>query len=234
MVDVLDLDDASLRCDPACEALPDRNPDALLDLFLDALRRTRDELAALLVEEEDCGRVRLERVPDARQELVEQLLDLSCVDAALVEVSPRRVELRPLVEEVVRSFAVERTEDVVVDIPQKVEASIDPSAFERILGNLITNALCYGLPPVRVRVAPSDRHLRVAVEDAGPGVAKEFIPFLFDRFRRSERSQELAKGTGLGLAIARAYARAHGGDLVYMPAKPQGARFELVLPLSHN
>ena len=112
-----------------------------------------------------------------------------------------------------------------------VDTDIDPAAFERILGNLITNALRYGSPPIRVQLAPSDRHLRVAVEDSGPGVSSEFIPYLFDRFRRSERSQRLAQGTGLGLAIARAYARAHGGDIVYTPARPHGARFELVLPL---
>jgi signal transduction histidine kinase len=171
---------------------------------------------------------------DRMRTLVEQLLDLSRVDAALVEVAPRRVELRSLVEEVVRSFAVERKEEIVLEVPQHIEATVDPNAFERVLGNLITNALRYGSPPVRVHVAPSDRHLRVAVEDAGPGVADEFVPFLFDRFRRSERSKARAKGSGLGLAIARAYARAHGGDVVYRPAQPHGARFELVLPLSEN
>jgi two-component system heavy metal sensor histidine kinase CusS len=71
----------------------------------------------------------------------------------------------------------------------------------------------------------TDRHLRVAVEDEGGGIAPEVVPRLFDRFERGEEGH----GSGLGLAIARAYARAHGGDLLYDP-RERGARFELVLP----
>jgi signal transduction histidine kinase len=71
---------------------------------------------------------------------------------------------------------------------------------------------------------------RVAVEDRGPGVPEEFVPQLFERFTRSARTRSRAGGTGLGLAIARSYAHAHRGDLVYRPALPCGARFELVLP----
>jgi signal transduction histidine kinase len=72
----------------------------------------------------------------------------------------------------------------------------------------------------------------VAVEDRGPGVPPEFVPDLFERFTRSTKAQERGLGTGLGLAIARSYAHAHRGELVYEPALPTGARFELVLP--HN
>ena len=59
----------------------------------------------------------------------------------------------------------------------------------------------------------------------------QFVPDLFERFTRSDASRERAVGTGLGLAIARSYARAHGGDLLYHAAHPQGARFEFVLPV---
>jgi signal transduction histidine kinase len=65
----------------------------------------------------------------------------------------------------------------------------------------------------------------VAVEDAGPGVPKDLEGRIFDRFACGAG----ATGHGLGLAIARAYAQAHGGDLVYDP-RPSGAHFELVIP----
>jgi signal transduction histidine kinase len=121
---------------------------------------------------------------------------------------------------------------VAIKAPEALAALVDPEAFDRILSNLITNALRYGKPPIAVEAAASDRHLRLAVEDRGPGVPNDFVPLLFERFTRSEASQQHhQRGTGLGLAIARAYARAHHGELYYEPAQPQGARFVLVLPV---
>jgi len=71
-----------------------------------------------------------------------------------------------------------------------------------------------------------DTHFRVVVEDSGAGVSPDVAPRLFERFARTESPNV---GSGLGLAIARAYARAHGGDLVYDPGD-KGARFELIVP----
>jgi signal transduction histidine kinase len=56
------------------------------------------------------------------------------------------------------------------------------------------------------------------------------VPQLFDRFARHATTATSVNGTGLGLAIARAYARAHSGDLLYRPAAPRGAAFEITLP----
>src|SRR5436189_5923171 len=63
---------------------------------------------------------------------------------------------------------------------------------------------------------------RIAVEDRVARVAPEFVDDLFERFSRSDRSREQAAGSGLGLAIARAYARAHNGDISYRTARPRG------------
>jgi signal transduction histidine kinase len=166
--------------------------------------------------------------------LVEQLLDLSRLDAEAIDINPQPLKLRDRVEEIVRGAAGEQRDAVQVDVPGELEACVDPNAFDRILSNLVTNAFRYGRPPVIVRAAHSDRHLRVSVEDRGRGVAPEFVPDLFERFTRSEGSRSAAVGTGLGLAIARSYARAHAGDLLYEPADPHGARFQLVLPLERR
>jgi two-component system sensor histidine kinase KdpD len=101
--------------------------------------------------------------------------------------------------------------------------------LERVVSNLVANAALYGAPPIRIAAQQRDRHLRVAVEDAGPGVPKELEGKLFDRFARGGGES----GHGLGLAIARAYAQAHGGDLVHDP-RPGGARFELLIPQERN
>jgi two-component system sensor histidine kinase MtrB len=107
---------------------------------------------------------------------------------------------------------------------------LDGLAFDRIVSNLIANALRYGLRPIAVSASAHDRHFRLAVEDHGAGVPEALEPQLFDRFTRGENAGK--SGAGLGLSIARAYAHAHGGELLYRSANPHGARFELVVPMS--
>jgi signal transduction histidine kinase len=162
--------------------------------------------------------------------LVEQLLDLSRLDAEAIEITPERVHVRSHVEEIVTATAVDPG-SVEIDVPDAAVAVLDRLALDRIVTNLVTNAFRYGTPPVKVRAEQTDRHFRLTVEDRGHGVAPEFVPDLFERFTRSEGSRATARGTGLGLAIARSYARAHGGDLVYEDAMPHGACFRLVLPM---
>jgi two-component system sensor histidine kinase MtrB len=109
---------------------------------------------------------------------------------------------------------------------EDVEWELDAVAVERVVGNLVGNALRHGLPPVRVRASRVNNHLEIAVEDEGSGVPEELRPRLFERFERAGRDA----GHGLGLAIARAYARAHGGELTYEPRVPTGARFAFLVP----
>jgi signal transduction histidine kinase len=163
-------------------------------------------------------------------QLVEQLLDLSRLDADAVAIEPQRMTVRERVEDLVAAVAPDRSGDVKVDVAPGLEAEADPAAFDRIVSNLVINALRYGRPPVVVRAVRAADGLRVVVEDRGEGVPPEFVPDLFERFTRSRQARTLAIGTGLGLAIARSFARAHHGELTYEAAKPTGARFELLLP----
>jgi signal transduction histidine kinase len=163
--------------------------------------------------------------------LVEQLLDLSRLDLAAIHISPVPLRLRPKIEELVRPLADTGPNSVTIAVPPDLEAVVDPAALDRMLSNLIANSLRHGKPPVTITADGQDRHLRLAVEDRGGGVPREFVPRLFDRFARSPESRGRGDGSGLGLAIAQAYARAHGGEIVYEPAVPHGARFEVVIPL---
>ncbi len=165
--------------------------------------------------------------------LVDQLLDLSRLEAEAIRIEPAPILVRPKLEEIVAMAAGDRAREVKIQAEDTLEAVADPTAFERIVSNLVTNALRYGAPPVRLAAEQRDRHFRLSVEDRGSGVPPEFVPNLFERFTRSTTSGDrIAGGTGLGLAIARSYANAHGGDLVYEPVQPHGAHFRLILPLA--
>ena len=159
------------------------------------------------------------------------MLDLSKLDAHAVPIEPKRISVRKRVEEIVALSAGDRVREVNVEVPGDLEAIVDPDAFDRILTNLVTNALRYGRAPVHVSAERENGRLQVAVENRGEGVPSEFVPKLFERFSRSDPSRRRAGGgTGLGLAIAHSYAEALAGELRYREANPHGARFELMLP----
>jgi signal transduction histidine kinase len=160
--------------------------------------------------------------------LLEELLDLSRLDARAINVEPRPLVLKAVLADVVRG-SLATADAVELDIPDDLAAVVDPLVLERVVSNLVGNAARYGAPPIRISAQQRDKYLRVAVEDCGPGVPKELEGRIFDRFARGGGEA----GHGLGLAIARAYAQAHGGDLVHDP-RPGGARFELLIPQERN
>ncbi len=164
------------------------------------------------------------------RELVEQLLDLSRLDAEAVVIRPQRVRVRDRLEEIVHSVSPLDPVEIELDVDPSLEAELDVAALDRIISNLLRNACSYGEPPVLVTAANEHGTLRVTVQDHGPGVPAEFVPLLFDRFARSAGSAAASPGSGLGLAIARSYARAHSGEVSYHDANPHGAAFELLLP----
>jgi two-component system sensor histidine kinase MtrB len=142
--------------------------------------------------------------------------------------------VRAEIEELVAASAGGRTDEIEIQIPEGLEAVVDRTVFERVVSNLLTNALRHGQAPVIVTAAQSDNHFRLAVKDSGEGVPTQFIDELFERFSRSDEARARGLGSGLGLAIARSYARAHGGDLVHEHVQPHGARFELVVPIGRG
>ena len=161
-------------------------------------------------------------------ELADQLLDLSRLDAQAFARNPERIHPRERIDELLARIAPERIDEVEVEVEPSLEVVTDAHAFERVLGNLLSNALRYGEPPIEVRTSWSEV-VDVIVEDHGPGVPDEFVPLLFERFSQADDTPG-REGAGLGLAIAKSFATAVGGDLVYEAAQPSGARFHFLLP----
>jgi signal transduction histidine kinase len=155
--------------------------------------------------------------------LIEQLLDLSRLEAHALDINPERVRIADRLHGILDLYD---GPDVTLEVDDALEAEVDPVVLDRVVSNLVINALRHGAPPVVVSARQADRHLRISVADEGPGVPEALRGQLFEQFARGEATG----GSGLGLAIARSYAVAHGGDLVYHQGTPTGARFELVLP----
>ena len=155
--------------------------------------------------------------------LIDQLLDLSRLQARAVEFNPERVRIADRLHGILELYA---DDDLTLDVDEELEAVLDPVVLDRVVSNLVINALRHGAPPVVVCARQTDRHLRISVDDDGPGIPDDLRAQLFEQFTRGAPTG----GSGLGLAIARSYALAHGGDLLYHPGAPAGARFELVLP----
>ena len=105
----------------------------------------------------------------------------------------------------------------------------DRSRVDRIVANLIGNALEHGGDGVVVQVGRDEEGAFVEVADAGPGIAPEHLAHVFDRFYRVDGARS-GPGSGLGLAIARENARLLGGDLEVRSEPGAGSRFTLRLP----
>jgi signal transduction histidine kinase len=163
---------------------------------------------------------------DRLSRLLDQLLDLSRLDSRRIRVSPRPIVLQSVLSKIARE-AVPPGTPLELMVPEDLAVIADPLVLDRVVSNLLVNAVRHGKPPVVLAAEQRDRHVRISVQDQGEGVPEELRPRLFERFERAAD----APGTGLGLAIARAYARAHGGDLVYDEGGG-GARFEVVIPRS--
>jgi signal transduction histidine kinase len=160
-------------------------------------------------------------------ELVENLLDLSRLEADSIRIEPVEIDVRERLEEIVAAVLV-ADEQVELDVPPGLRAVVDPHAFDRVVSNLLTNAVRHGAPPYIVTAGQADHEISVTVEDRGEGIDPSVIGTIFERFTRGAAAT--GEGAGLGLSIAQSYARANGGTITFEPAEPHGARFRLALP----
>jgi signal transduction histidine kinase len=157
--------------------------------------------------------------------LVDDLFELARIDAGALTLELRRMPIAPLVASALRLLRPEAEARGVVlsaEVDEEIEAQLAPDKFERVLFNLVTNALRHtpsdGSVAVRVERRASDLLLRV--EDSGEGLPVEAPARMFERFWRADRARS-GSGAGLGLAIARGLVEAHGGR-IWAENRPQG------------
>lgn len=162
--------------------------------------------------------------------LVERLLLLARTEAAKPNLEPQPIAARELVETLVDYHLAGHPRDqVVIQIPPEARLWADRRLVEMALGNLLSNTAKYSTFPVRIEWTEHTNEWILAVQDRGPGISPEHIPYLFDRLYRVDTARTSASH-GLGLALVRSAMRAHGGDVHLHSVLGQGSRFQLHFP----
>jgi len=170
-------------------------------------------------------------------ELVNDVLDLSKIEAGKIELSLQPVVFPALVEDLfvtVRPLADEHRTELTMESETDGPRSIvsDPRRVRQILLNLLSNAIKFGeKKPIRVRVvARDDGGVDVSVIDQGVGISEEDLPRIFDEFVQVSNAHQREGGTGLGLPISQRLAQLLGGTLAVQSAPGKGSNFTLSLP----
>ena len=162
--------------------------------------------------------------------LLNDLLDVDRLSRGLVEPQRSQVDIRELVERVLRECELDgRT--VEVDVPAAA-AAIDASQVERILENLVTNATRYtpAGSPIWVKAQLDRGDVLLTVEDAGPGVPDEMKEAIFEAFRQGREQVRHSPGVGIGLSLVARFAELHGGRAWVEDRPGGGASFNVLLP----
>lgn len=142
--------------------------------------------------------------------LVEDLMEISQLDAGQENIVVEEFSPSELLRALLRARGWEGQVEVS-GVEDRLRS--DPRRYERIVGNLVENALNHGGSPVHVAIGrDGTQHLLIEVIDQGPGIARENLPYVFDRFYKADPSRA-SFGSGLGLAIARENARFLGGEV---------------------
>ena len=170
--------------------------------------------------------------------LINQVLDLSKIEAGKLELNPQTVQLAPLIEEVIgtaRQLAEQNKNRLILNAQENLGAlTVDPLRLRQILLNLLSNACKFtkeGEVKLQARRMADGRVIELSVSDTGIGMTPEQQAKLFEEFTQADATTaQRFGGTGLGLAIARKLARMMGGDVTVTSEPGKGSAFTVRLP----
>jgi CheY-like chemotaxis protein len=180
----------------------------------------------------------IERNARLQNHIIEDLLDISRIISGKIRLDVQRVELLPVINAAIESVRpMSASKDIrltsVLD-PLAGPVSGDPARLQQILWNLLTNALKFTPKGGRVHVVLErvNSHVEITVSDTGRGIAPDFLPHVFDRFRQADTSTTPdQRGLGLGLAIVKNLAELHGGSVrAKSLGLNRGSTFTILLP----
>jgi signal transduction histidine kinase/putative methionine-R-sulfoxide reductase with GAF domain len=181
----------------------------------------------------------IDQESDRLSELIGNLLDMARVEAGTLRVEPEPTHLRPIVEEVVRTFSVMTSQHHFdVEMPKRLPRIMaDPRRVRQVLRNLLENAVKYspagGSITVAVEVHPDE--VQIGVSDPGIGIQPDHVDRIFDRFYQVDNaSTRKVGGSGLGLSICKAIVEAHKGRIWVESQVGIGSSFYFTLPMGDN
>ena len=179
------------------------------------------------------------RNAEAQKLLIDELLDISRIIIGKLRLDVGPVQLAPMLESIVdgmRPAADARNIQLRTALDQSLDPIFgDPDRLQQVFWNLLSNAIKFTSQggKVLVRLERSDSNLEITISDTGQGIARELLPYVFDRFRQSDSSSSRTHGgLGLGLAIVRQLVELHGGTVsAESPGEGEGSTFKVRLPV---
>jgi signal transduction histidine kinase/CheY-like chemotaxis protein len=176
---------------------------------------------------------------DRLVDLINELLDISRIEAGRVELRRKALDLPALIQQVADTMRPQlqaKRQKLTLDLPPNLPpVSGDSDRVIQILTNLVSNAHKYTPVEGSLTIAARDEgdHVRVDIADTGIGLSKEDQAQLFSKFFRAQnRATQEVSGTGLGLAITRSLIQLHGGDVWVESAPGKGSTFSFTLPVT--
>ncbi len=173
--------------------------------------------------------------------LINDLLDLSKIEAGRMELNKRYIDLGSVVKDTVesiRTYAIRKEIEIKINIAEKlVQIDCDKDRIIQVIVNLVMNAFKFtpkhGVVTVEVAMVKGikgEDSIQVRVSDTGPGISSQEAAELFDRFKQLDTGKK-ARGTGLGLSISKAIVEMHGGKIWVESEIGKGAMFTFMLPV---
>lgn len=168
---------------------------------------------------------------------IHAFLDILRMEAGQIPLSKQPHDIASLIKEIVARVSV-KAQEKGISIKTEIDGSlpkleVDKDQLQRVLINLLDNAIKYSPEgaEILVRVKDKGEHVLFQVEDQGPGISKEDLPYIFDPFYRAHQEEKI-EGSGLGLAVVKSIVEAHGGKVWVKNKKgpSSGAVFSFIIP----
>jgi len=170
-------------------------------------------------------------------ELIDRILDINIWEKDQVKLKPEHLMLESWTRQLVKAFLLEQgneAPEIKLDIQLNKETHLlDEVHMATVLNNLFSNAVRYGNTPCKIKltVKDSEHCLGIDISDNGPGIKKEDLKHLFEKFYRgAEAKQRVVRGLGLGLYYVKQIVEAHGGTIVVQSKSGEGTTFHIKIP----